>query len=374
MCHSASLLLLASLIAQVDAPPPGDDLRAAERALTDAGLTLLSNSYVLGGEIEADKTVTLIQQAQARRNQIVARLRPLQQASAAARSRRDYLMGQARGLRDVAFRNRAAGRIRDAEWYEIEAAKQAQAAAVAGQLMLEAERASAPLVRERDATTQEIRSRQETYNALVAEALRRYAVLATDPRIKAALRTLNRDRHPKLALGPVQSYQENVVKASLEILAELGLREEKGVYFLPVEAEFVERVAAADLLQREVGMHERRLKEIRSSRGPSGPAGTPAVTKVQSTPSPAEKARQITEFLSDRRAKLVERVPELREQADAIRARQLALAEDIEARDALAEVNKVRRGKARLGAKPGFQISLQKLEAIELALRDGGAP
>ena len=78
MCGLSPALLLTILIGQVAAPAPTADTRAAEQVLSDAGLTPLSNSYVLGGEIEAIQTVAGIRQAEERLARVLAAIAPLE--------------------------------------------------------------------------------------------------------------------------------------------------------------------------------------------------------------------------------------------------------------------------------------------------------
>ena len=216
--------------------------------------------------------------------------------------------------------------------------------------------------------TQEGQRLKIAYRKLVAETLRLYAALAADPRVKAALRALNKGRQPKLALGPREAYQPNVVRASRETLADMGLREERGIYILPEEA----GVHRTGHRGRHAPPRDRDARE--KAPGTPGPAGAGRRGSAGAPRASPHRPRRRTSAGSPASSSIGARSssrasPDLRRLADEILARHQALTQDVEVRDALAEINRVSRVKAGLGAKPGVQVSLEKLYAMEGMIR-----
>ncbi|HEX8203690.1 MAG TPA: retropepsin-like aspartic protease, partial [Isosphaeraceae bacterium] len=375
-------------VAPIAAPVPAANLRAAELVLADAGLTLYGNSYLLSGEIEANK---LADQMAPLPRKLVDLEREYRSVESEYKSKSEEASRLSREATTTTSEYNS-----NTKRYEqkttIDQYKSDQAAK-ASQEASRIQSKARSLEWEFGAIRNQLQGSLARHRLLVSRTLGEYAELSRRPEIKVALRALNLRRQPKLALGPREAYQQNLARASMETLAAIGLREDRGGYYLPVEAEFIAQANAADLLRREVGMHEKKLRELQSAPGPAGsapgvappqgradggrpadPAGASAAAKGQAAPTPAAEVRRVTGFLLERRAQFVRHVADLRRLADEIRARQQALARDVEVRDCLAEINRVRRDRTGLGTKPGFKVSLQKLEEMEALIRTDRIP
>jgi endonuclease YncB( thermonuclease family) len=194
----------------------------------------------------------------------------------------------------------------------------------------------------------------QRYPGLAKETEHRYTRLAADPQIKAALRALNKGRHPKRALGPVSAHDRNVAAQSGEILRSLGYRLDGSVYLLTEEDELIKLGAVAQRLWRESASNERQ------GQLPGQAAPPPAVSTGPSTP--AQIAAQ--------RLDLVQCVRALRRRADALQKRREELLADGEAVDAVEEINRT-RGKTRqlqLGTDPRLRQVLEGLKPMERAI------
>jgi endonuclease YncB( thermonuclease family) len=199
----------------------------------------------------------------------------------------------------------------------------------------------------------EIRREEFRYSDLVARTPREYTALAADPRIKDALRALNKGRHPKLALGPVAAYEKNLLKQSIELLAVLGYRREGDVFWLAGEADLIGEAS-----------HVERLWAVVTGSEPR-PAPPGQAVAAPATMKPLDAGQ-----VAAKRAELVRRVRQLRRQVDALQEHRDVLLAEGEDRDALDEINRAkgRMHLARLGSKPGFEQLLQNLERWERGL------
>ena len=200
----------------------------------------------------------------------------------------------------------------------------------------------------------ELRRQEARHRNLVHFIRLQYTALAADPRIKAALRALNKGRQPKLALGPVADYRKNLLRQSNELLGDVGLRREGDVYWLAEEAELIRQVSLASRLWREIAEDEPRPPRpgqaasapgmsppVAPRPGPARPtvAVAPATREARPATPPARKPSTAAE-LAAKRALFVRLVSELRRRADALQERREVLLAEGEARDAMDEINR----------------------------------
>ena len=341
--------------------PPADP----EQVLREAGLVLEQDSYILSDEIEAESIPKAIHEIKAGLDQRM--------------SQYQALMGHY--LRGV----EAATKLR----YWVEAPEsnsfnRSDAEKIAGEVGLKWREALAleePMFADRMVLWRE----QTRYGDLVDRIPRRYAALAADPRIRAALRALNRGRQPKLALGPVAAYQKNLLKQSNELLRHLGYLREGDLYWLAKEAELIKQVNLAHRLWREIALYEPRLAP--PGQATSAPEATrpvparssadvaPATKEARPATAPAMKPLTAAQFAA-KRAEFGYLVRELRRQADALQKRREVLQAEGEARDALDQINRTKdkTSQARLGTHPGLKQVLQNLEAMERAVQTEEVP
>ncbi len=395
---AAMSALIAPPATRADEPPPAETPAAiekpAEAVLREAGLTPNLPSYVLQEEIAAIVLANEIQQLEAaqaiRKNEYQALER-----------RYNSKKGEASRLRSEAIQWTSEYNS-ETKRYERKETRDESKLSQARSIDDEADRIQreAQAVEwEAAAGQREIREGFLRHRMLVSRAMNRYAALAARPEIKAALRELNRGTRPKVALGPIAAYRQNVLKQSVDTLAAVGYRRDGDLYWLPEDAEFIKRGGQARLLWREVAMHERRLASPGSAApaaatgsAPLGPERTrpvatptvpsrspvavaPAPGAARTTTPPVVKPLTAAQVAA-KRAELVRRVRELREQADAIQERREVIRTEGEAGDALDEINRANRKarRAKLGTKPGWSPALQELEDLERAIRTEEIP
>jgi endonuclease YncB( thermonuclease family) len=298
----AGLLVLAAALAVAQTGiPPADP----EQVLRAAGLARKDSSYVLAGELEAEAAR---QKAEAIHNGLAQREARYASLQSSYNSRASAT-GQ--GLE---------------EYYHLKQLVDQMAAD-----MLEAWRENS------------------RYKDLVLRTQAEYASLARDAQVKAALRVLNKGRHPQVALGPAVAYERNVHSQAVELLKSLGYHVEGHVYWLEEEAELVKLGAEAARLWQEVA---------------PAASGLPAPAHA-GTPKPSSAL-----LLAERRADLVELVHALRERVSAVQKRRDDRLAAGEARDAVIELNRIqgKTGQVSLGINPGLKAVLQNLDAMDRAL------
>jgi clan AA aspartic protease (TIGR02281 family) len=77
----------------------------------------------------------------------------------------------------------------------------------------------------------EIRSRQAELNHVAQQLQSRYAELAADPEVLAALEELNRTAVTRITLGPEENYRENLAKMTERLLSKEGVIKDRGGNF-----------------------------------------------------------------------------------------------------------------------------------------------
>jgi endonuclease YncB( thermonuclease family) len=294
-----SLIALSSTSAVAQAENPPADPVAVLKA---AGLTLKNGSYVLAGEIEAE---SIRQKLDAIHTEL-------------ARLEQQYLSRHPQYVKQAEATGSGSGEY------------QALCTLVSrmAEDMAEAWR-----------TTQR---RKEVVNRIPDE----YRKLADDPQVKAALRALNKGRHPAFTLGPIAAYQRNILNQSVELLSTLGYHREGNLFWLEEEAGLVDLGVRIYSLWQQVAV--------------GGPA-----TLAQGTTKPLTGA-----LLSARRVEFVQRVRELRRRVGAVQERRDALLAAGEASDAVIEINRFqgRLAQVSLGTNPRLGQVLKNLEAMEQAI------
>ena len=187
------------------------------------------------------------------------------------------------------------------------------------------------------------------YRELVCRTREEYARLAGESHVKAALRNLNKGRHPAFALGPVAAYDKNVHSQSVELLKTLGYRVDGNLYWLEEEGELVKLVAEAARMWQEVALREAGCP------GPGQRGGyetfEPCHVDRQAGGSYPVRARDTPGV-------------------DAVQKRREDLLAAGEAGDAVIEINRaqVKASQVKLGTNPGLKPVLRNLEAMERAM------
>ncbi len=365
-----------------DAETPAAIENPAEAVLREAGLTRNSPSFVVQEELAAIVLADEIKQLEAAQATRMSEYQALERRYNSKRA-------EASRLRDEAIKWTSEYNS-ETKRYERKETRDESKLSQARSIDDEADRfqrEAQPIEREFAASQREIREGFIRHRMLVSRAMNRYAALAARPEIKAALREVNRGTHPKLALGPIAAYRQNVLKQSIDTLGVLGYRRDGDLYWISEDAEFIKRGGQARLLWREVAMHERRLaspgqatpatpipattRQLTKPPVPSRPSVPFAPGNGGARPTPAPAVKPLTAAqIAAKRAELVRLVRELRLQADVLQERRDALLAEGEARDALEEINRASRKahQAKLGTKPGWKLALQDLEAIERAI------
>ena len=374
--------------------PPAVDKASAEAVLTKAGLTRVSSSYVVQEEIEAYDLVEVIEKLRAA---LPNRMREYQ----ALKQRYNFKKAESNRLRIKAHQVHY---VYNSEKKRYEENKNEYDRLISQMQSIDDEaeqirQEARPIERKIAEDAREIEGHMARHRVLVSRALNQYAALAARSEIKAALRELNRGTRSKLALGPIAAYRQYLLEQSVDTLAALGYRREGDLYWLSEDAEFIKRGEQARLLWHEVVMYERRLAPpgqaaptVAIGSAPPGPATTrpvatppvpsrppvavvPGAGAARPTTAPGVKSLTAAQIAA-KRAELVRRVRELRQQADALQVRRDVIRAESEASDALEVINRAspKARRPRLGNKPGWMQALQDLEDMERAIRTEEIP
>lgn len=323
---------LALSLALLAAPPANSrDEKArteAEAVLKKAGLTRQRNSFVLDGDATARKRADAVEKLEAK----------------VARDQREVRDNQKKEARE----DKEADRVRD----QIQALKRKMANTKGDDPDIRRQiRRLEDRVRELEKTSprekkeaaedrrdfqedkRKLLKEQNELRELISKTQKTYDALANDKAVVAALRTLNRGRHPKVALGPITDYERNVYRQSVGELASLGLTVDKALVYLSAE----------DAIDREI---------------------TDAIQRFN-------KARRADQLSADLKREFAEITRDLRGQIAKLGPRREELDKDEHIADLVAEVQKRTNGKVRIAPGPALSRGIKDLEIIEAATQDG---
>ncbi len=182
-----------------------------------------------------------------------------------------------------------------------------------------------------DADQKKLQQDHTTLKHDIAKVQKQYEDLYKDKEVVEALRTLNKNARPKVALGPIAAYARHVVRQCTDELDDLGLTITKTTVHLTEEDELAKNAKAAN----------QRLTTFKKERG------TDETIRDGLAKDSGELRLKWTE-LKEKLAKL--------EQDDHIA-------------DLIAEVQKGTKAKLKLGPGPGHFQAQRDLDAIESALK-----
>ena len=174
-------------------------------------------------------------------------------------------------------------------------------------------------------------------------------------------------------MGPVAAYRQNVLRQSVEIMAALGLRREGDLYFLPEDADLIKQGKLADDLWREAPRHGPAAPPPRPVPAPATAGVRPPARRRPPPPrTPAGTAR-----LAARRAELVRRVrepapPVRRPPGSPRRPARRCRGPRLPGGDQPGRHQGASGPK--IGVKPGWNVFLRQLEAMDRAIRSEVIP
>ncbi|MFO0956866.1 MAG: hypothetical protein U0800_05280 [Isosphaeraceae bacterium] len=286
-----------------------------DAVLKKANLQRTGHSFVLDSELEANKLEKTIEQLQAKVNQERLKQEEGQQ-----------LLAQAQQIRNQAAASRQQGRApRGARGstnnqYNTLINQAQQLEQQARQRM----GANNNAALNKDA--KQLDDDQQRYQSLVNKTKKAYEDLYKQEDVVAALRKLNHLAHPKVALGPIPQYVQNVARQCSDELLDMGLTREKDLFHPTEDDKLAQEISALALRHRK------------------------AVKAGESDPS------------------LSKEVAALRSRAEEAEVKREQLAGDGFVKDLVAEVQKATKSKVRVGTSPRLQRALHDLQSLEKEL------
>lgn len=294
-------------IAQTNSNQPDPDA-----VFKKAGLQRSGNSLVLDSELEANKLEGSLEKLQGKIQQ-----QQLQQQQAQEMfSQAQQLRNEANASRNQGRRPRGARNAGNQQYNNL--MNQAQ------QLEQQARNRFGPnQTNALNRDLQQFDNDQSRYRGLVNTTLKEYRDLAKQEDLIQAMRRINHNARPKVALGPIPQYVPNLARQCSDTLIDLGLNRTKDIFHPANDDKVAAEIAAAALQHHK-----------------------------------AEKAKEAEPNLRDD-------VARLRAAAEEATAEREKFADDPEVKDLLEEVQRGQRAKVRVGSSPKLIRALNDLESIE---------
>lgn len=235
--------------------------------------------------------------------------------------------------------------------------------------------------------------------ALRGQMLLVYRLLGADPEVKAAVRTINRTRRPRLVLGSVagaEEYREILLNDDLALLREKGViyKADRHRFILAAESEAWSLCLTAQQLGQELEAAESgrtgvksKFEELRAKRQAvadklaraTDEPKQPLVAlleeldrQIEPFRGPEAVAREWAKQIASARAAFVRAVRDLRRKADAVPEARRAAEHDVDVHAALVRLN--RGVDKNLSPIAEFRTALGYLKQFEATLQAPPAP
>jgi hypothetical protein len=301
----------------------------ADEVLKKAGLKRVENSFVLDAELEATKLAKSVEKLETKVGQALKFEQDYQARIARDEQQAEALLAQANELkqnRTPAGLPKGVGMTLNDQINQLE--RQATQVRAATQKNPQVQAKRNEYLGTFDEDEKALKADRSRLMEQVKRVQKRYDELYEDEEVVDALRTLNHNTKPKVALGPIVAYARNVARQCADELRDQGLTHNKTLVYLTEE----------DDIGKQAKEAAQRLAK-------------------------AKREKKVDASL---RRELAQLAQELRAKAREFEAKRAALAKDEHVADLIAEVQKVTKGKVKLA--PGLasfqaQRDLDQLEA-----------